>query len=1173
MDILESATDEAHTYNLLWPEPSTTVPGVRNTQIHAQLLSPTIATRSNFDTNVDEPGAIQLSHIRIFIAQDESSVQLRTLLYDSTISSLNPAQLGLRKLSASASRLGHSASHRRGLSRSSLSVNPESSVSSTGTRYSPLRGQTVMERTQTSKFPQKSLSTLPHSFDDCTDTLLNRLKAQSANVIPEDGPTPTVEKSQLEDELSRACLDCMFGSSAIKQTAATKLHVIPNTARQKVADVPNWRVHWNSQFTSERPPLEGMSPRSEDLQKVMKVDDGLQSVLITRVFSLPSPSEACLSGSELTPQNILDVNRNMSLPSRGMKGGATRVIARPRKMPTYAVAFLIQMPRPTKAEITPANLPPADLGSSAKNSSLPVPQDTPSLCSSLDSDLQKSWLTLDCLSRINSTLSSSDSDEIDYNDLIASHWTALSRALRALQSITISEILDSLREKELASSVSKRQLDLTNLSEDLYSRSRIQLSMDKAKQRVRQALTSRLISTSQASWRIWREEAHWIFQWELKHRRSSFFATFLTASLAVHQEWLVLLGTKFKRRKLTRLRRALNADGLSIDGRTIVVSNDRVAARRLVFLLATFLHSSCRQQGAVSYGSTATTAAKHGFIKSKLPSAQKLQGTALAIPDARCEDDDRPPFSPLLVKKPIRLNEAALSSESDLSKAIKLSLPREVMHEPAHSADSGAFTVTTDVPPSVTMCPISTCTAISDVPLSESVASVGTKRDSCGSLASQMLKENLRATQPINLAQVHGTPLLKKAPFEKFWKGTLGRSSGVRQSLDETSNLHSADAVHNETPATPQVPKRLPSVAEYGPSGNTKSAVAAAPMTIAYPKTRGSHSKLDRDHDLSESTGTSFRLSVNEADGFIDVKVPLSYIESPLGSPNYLMTSPTNSRTMDGSTCASASHHWPGSPPGSSYLDVAGMLDTISPDVHIQAVRPRSTLHSEVRRMMCEESVPPRLPSSSTCGEMNLDSDQWNDVCATIIADTQSWTVRKVTLHRLFRVISSNNETLHRSDSAFGRAMKQKSYRHAATCAGKMCADEIEYHCVAEKFTDELIGMPDEAIAAAIARVLKSDVLDSSATTHVKMKITKSALEQTAAMAVDAEGDLAATGMAKGECTRRVLLAALERIANAAIAEGAASVDPEQVDASTASRSATHEKHSVLHEQLLKWFS
>ena len=334
-----------------------------NTQIHAQLLSPTIAARYDFDTNIDELGAIQINHIRVFVARDE--VGARTLLYDSNAASLSPAQFGSRKFSASASRFGHSASHRRGLSRSQLSTTPESSVSSMDAGCSPLRSQTVMERTQTTKLSANTLSVFPHSFDDCTDSLLSRLKAQSSTtVIPEDRPTPAVEKTEVEDELSRACLDCMFGSSAMKQVAATKVHVIPNTARQKIAEVPNWRVHWNSQFTSERPPLAAMSSRSEGPEKIT-TDDALQSVLITRVFSLSSPSEPWPSDGEFYLQNVPDGSPNVTPASRGTKGVTKRSTFRARKLPTYAVAFLIQMPRSGKAESTQA-----DLGSGAKNLSL-----------------------------------------------------------------------------------------------------------------------------------------------------------------------------------------------------------------------------------------------------------------------------------------------------------------------------------------------------------------------------------------------------------------------------------------------------------------------------------------------------------------------------------------------------------------------------------------------------------------------------------------------------------------------------------------------------------------------------------------------------------------------------------------------------------------------------------
>lgn len=94
-------------------------------------------------------------------------------------------------------------------------------------------------------------------------------------------------------------------------------------------------------------------------------------------------------------------------------------------------------------------------------------------------------------------------------------------------------------------------------------------------------------------------------------------------------------------------------------------------------------------------------------------------------------------------------------------------------------------------------------------------------------------------------------------------------------------------------------------------------------------------------------------------------------------------------------------------------VDAAGWLKTYQPDFALQAVRAYSNLTQDIKRSMRAEAlVTPQNESPST--------NQWMDVCTTLIADSTTFSIRRLLLRRRRRTdFGLDNALVDLGPSAF----------------------------------------------------------------------------------------------------------------------------------------------------------
>ena len=154
----------------------------------------------------------------------------------------------------------------------------------------------------------------------------------------------------------------------------------------------------------------------------------------------------------------------------------------------------------------------------------------------------------------------------------------------------------------------------------------------------------------------------------------------------------------------------------------------------------------------------------------------------------------------------------------------------------------------------------------------------------------------------------------------------------------------------------------------------------------------------------------------------VDVDLPLPGFVSSPSSGDSLLASPEKIRTSLSSMDGMTSTHSTGSAmfhcsqrEYDPKVNVAGWLKSFHEDFLLQAVRPYSSLEADIKRAMQAEPTP-TPPFTYGIDE----ADRWVDVATTVIADTRTFTVKRL---RLRRRINTDDET--RRNSAYSATQRQ----------------------------------------------------------------------------------------------------------------------------------------------------
>lgn len=1015
---LESVTEEAHTHDLLYREGEILPKG----QHHAYPLRhgdpALIATAAN---SSDDRGGLDIQSprdVRIIIAQDANAHSSQPqVLYDSK------PPLPLQQAHNSSPEL-FQYGRPRGESMTAGVPGRNSSVQKPHT--APHTRQSSLSQTAQSLFMS------PSSLSPVNEIggLFGNTKAHNATERPvtSDGDSLQYKMAKKAREETEAILECMFGAAGFPSVASTKLHVRPpksdfasnlrpTSAREPTSPgaLPRRRTPLTRSTTAAD--FQTLTIRSEEAhQQVSHLTNS--SILITRLFSVdpidpdfssPISSEGfdSLATTQHNDQNPIEIaSRQPTSPKREKK--------KQIKTPTYAIAILLQMPAQRQRPSTP-RFP----GYSAVNPQSWSQNPNPTGCDT--------------------------NGDIEY---VIARWNILNRALSCLETVARCKISDSLSildvpQLDFASRVPQGSAAMEpNEKAKKPKQTQIALQLpvgalqqclpmkdfaDQTGIRIALGLKIRRAIPGQGRWGLWREEARWVGKWAGGREQNFFLFNLLTAFLGSHTEWLDLLGPSRYRRRHGTHSSDSRRETSTIQHRTVIISLDKMAARRLIFLLSAFLPGTHfdpspdgQHQSSESW--------PHGAFSGSPPLSMMIGREHISERKA----NQLPPREDHTARYPASHSPAVSFSNSGLTSSnstIVLGDGTVISEGPAirqHSrrASDARSIRSAGLPISfngIGNRKSSTTTTATMAP--ELAYFRGTAPEprpgSSGSFVPMSLQRTLSRSDSNeqNASVGSQSPSRTGSWLSGFWSNRRGSStedSVLLASPEEglgISGVPRDSGSQRSRTSLSQMVKEVELNGKVQRSANGGLAYGSAQQLQRLDSETTDASPPKRTPERPMPEVFPLKLSVDEDDGIIDVDLPPnsypSSFESTMSSP-IALHSAASSFNKPSSLCSRASSRPPRHPASETTVDVAGWLRTYHQDFALQAVRPYDSLKEDIKHSMRTEPTPTSTNASS-------DGSDWTDVCTTLVANTSKFTVTRLTLRR-----RNTTSTLYQAHALLG---------------------------------------------------------------------------------------------------------------------------------------------------------
>ncbi|KAK4042861.1 folliculin-interacting protein N-terminus-domain-containing protein [Parachaetomium inaequale] len=1002
---LESVQEDIHTRHLLFPDPQDLYEHRVNQlyPLSSGVTTPTGSSANAFDYNADIE--LDVRDVRIIIMQDALSSVAASLLYDS-----QPAP--------------------------------------------PPRRTPVSPRKPSVSYSQRPIVIQPGSPKIRQGAFDRRPSVHSRNQGYVESESQRAWREYREELATFS--SCIFGNSELMayKGTSTKVHVVPSDVRPSESSSmfgdgrgslgrSTMRASRLSQsFSSENPPPFPTPPtpsRNQDRKKV----------LITRLFPVNLPLDEGLPSLHGTfseeatgypfPQSVED-----------MKAKKKRFQPRQKRTPMYAVALIITLP-------PSAHSVPATLRSAFKGPSSYAEQD--SFPSSFSSTRRSGWTLVGQggFAGPESFESSYGNDMEDQIDAITQHWDIIMRTLSHLQTVVAATLFTMLRQIDLASpdplpalslqlarassAPGRRSEDgqpvkppktnakhITLLPNCLLDNRKISTEMDAAKTRIVAGIRASRVTTGQNRWPIWREEARWVAKWAGGREQGFFFFNLLTGFLATHTDWLQALSPPaYRRRHLLQQQKGRSEEDTLVPSRTIILGDDKIAARRLVFLLSAFLPASQQLPGIKA--NRPSTPASFSALSQSPPS--------FVVPILKEESLRRKINRRTGSRMPSHSRNLSLQTHNARSGAVPpplAHLSMEGRHE--RRASDAASIRTTHLPirgsdlhtrkssaaTTATITPETSIPHFSTVHRAEIFAQG--RPGSSNSMAADDLKRLTRDDSPGSQSSAAG-----ERRQSSRWSVISGIWNARRR--DSTSRSPAPNDGQNGPPASPVKPRQSsiaassktapPEIAvgpTCGPAGDARDDTAIGPRdptppprdsadTLALSEQAGVAQKAQRTPDPSSAFESPVKTSINIDDGVIDVDVPLpdfiTSFESAVSSPS---SSGYLSASGFGTGLDAFEQSFRFAADGDVPLNVAGWLQHYHPDFVLQALPAQHGILDEIKESMRAEPTPLPLPSSLSSSSSSEDTpaEQWIDITSAIVADTATFTITRIRYRRLVRL-------------------------------------------------------------------------------------------------------------------------------------------------------------------------
>lgn len=1031
---LESVTEEAHTYDLLYPE----CEALRQGQHYAYPLrqgdhSFAAATASSSD----DRGGLEIQSprdVRIIIAQDANALSSQPrVLYDSHPPP--PIPQARNATVSEASKNGH----RKG---GSFTGGGRSSETVKESHTAPHTRQSSFSQTAQSIFTSPASPLSPVSEFGGLFSSPGR-RNNTPRPATSDGETAQSKIARESREETEALLDCMFGATGFPSISSTKLHVGPPKPLDAENDKSLSSAARDSSFLNvfpkRRTPLT-RSTTAADLQSLSTTaefrDADLQpprptssSILITRLFSIDPKESAHFNqgpGESAKPVRGQPHHESDYAPAQG------RVKAKQLKTPTYAVAVLLQMPTRRQRPLTPSM------------QHFPLQRSSPTGFAAINT---QSW------PRDGAQANGSNFDSNRDVEYVVAHWTTLIRALTSLEIVARCKISDALVKQELPfldilfSEISKapeptpgirpnalkppmqRTLQLTTGA--LQQCSVVQNFTDSLGKRMALALKTRRVVAGQPRWGVWREEARLIGTCFGGRDQNFFLFNLLTAFLGSHTEWLESLGPSRYRRRHAKHSNDVNGEVTAIQHRTVIVSQDKMTARRLIFLLSAFLPGNNRKLAADGQDQSDASWSNVGCSQSPPSGVLMQRRQSLRRTMNRRHGENRAPLSIIPHARSVSLSGSDAAPGDDAA-AEGLSIQhRSRRTSDARSIRSAALPITSSA--SVTRKSSTTTTATvipepvvdpTSIPATHfsnrpTVSGTGTaaegRLESGGTFASLSLRRTLsrsESNEPGNASSDSQSGSRWGSMISGFWSGRRASSTEDSDLLASSEDGLGISGLPDELRGGESMSKLSRMVEEVDMHGKAERLLQSNTVTPPSPTSgRRLHFTEQVVDDASPPKSIPARLgvddfspklSIDQDDGVVDVEFPpnfpysssfASVMSSPLAAPT--AASSFNDRQ---SLHGRASVHDTSHRGAESTVDVVGWLQRYHQDFALQAVRPYDTLKEDVKRSMRTEPTPAIATATTTQGDDAV--SEWTEICTTLIADTTNFTVTRLCLRR-----------------------------------------------------------------------------------------------------------------------------------------------------------------------------
>ncbi|KAF5004509.1 hypothetical protein FDECE_8993 [Fusarium decemcellulare] len=1066
---LESVQEDIHTRNLLFPDAHALYQH-RNDQVFPLSSTPTTpatSTANAFDYSGDVD--LDVRDVRVIIMQDTLGPTNASLLFDS-----HPAPPMSPERAPIPQELRRTPTSPRKSSLSQLSrplvIQPE------GPQPPPRQG----------------------AFDRRAS-----LQGRSQGHIETDGQKAARE---YREELATFS-SCIFGNSELMsyKGTSTKVHVVPGDSRPP--------EHSSSIFGDGRSSMGRSSARSSRLSQsfssqtfsptntssaahnhssTMRQGEK-KKVLITRLFPVNLPTDD-VDSNVSPPNRYADDNSGFPFPTtsdESVPPKKKKPQPKQRRTPMYAVVLVVQLP----AAPPSTRPPPATQSKSAQRESSSY-NDQEFFPSSFSSARPSGWTMVGSGNYGDATESTYTVDMEDRIDSLTRHWDIIMRTLTHLQSVVATVLGTMLRQVDLASpgpglvgtSATSHKGRTSSFSERremprvkppksttklvslwpncLADDGNVAGEVDAARHRIVMGLSAARVVTGQGRWGIWRDEARWTSKWAtgLDHQ-NQFLYNLLTGFLSTHTDWLQALCPPSYRRRLYLQQKNRSEEDLSLPARTIIVSEDKMAARRLIFLLAAFLPAN--SQIPTTRAHRPSTSTSVGTYSNSPPT--------FVIPVLREESLRRKINRRTGLR---RASHSRTTSQSNRSSAVPMQLAHLTMdrnHErrvsDATSIRPSNFTMfsndvvsrkssaatTTTVMPETTMPHFSTIQRVD-------THSRRPRPSSSGSVATDDLKRSLKRGE--STGAMSNASSDSRSQSSRWGSVISGLWSARRRDSTSLSSYGPVDPKSPTKAAFHRTDKLSQMVEEVSFDNTNPTSSDPRPSTdvrgTGTPRECKGHSREpsirpDRTPDPNGAFESPVKTSINADDGVIDVDISfpdyMTSFESAISSPSssgYLST-PGLQGGLDSFEQASRLCI-----DGDLPLNAAGWLNRYHPDFAVQAIPPQEDLIEQIKASLQAEPTP--APTNPLPGDL---TERWVDVSCVMIADTTTNSITRLRYRRLVKPRAPADRT--------GPAAPGLSTSYGGVITPSILPYETQLE---EEWIEEPVLRPDDSLKEAVEKVI-----------------------------------------------------------------------------------------------------